>query len=386
MLCSGGFISVCSGALQVRGGGSLRMTAFVWAFETDNQHSCLCTSSCGRVGRCPSELWTDSVTWSRIWTSLEPLFPLAPAAARTPGKTGMVRTTNKQTNKKKRDGAWVNVVFVLMCNFLELSWLHPLCVYVSCRASRPESPLGFTPCRAASVSQWLSGCVTLQLKQMLFLFIYRENYGRCQKCSIQHLDSGNMYSWDGNCWFKLLSFPRDVLFLAAWSYFHTSVCAFAWKRTGCWENIAGREAWWGKPGGVLSGIATCKWFHLSHVSQRILLLLVHVCISCFGKMEMSFWLLFFPQRTRKVFSGSFHSDPVIPVLLVQLKVFFAYIWVSFPCRESTLFPANTTKCLCLFLSMLYILSLWHGAFNSVIICSFSRAVQGVDVWFAFEPN
>lgn len=31
-------------------------------------------------------------------------------------------------------------------------------------------PLGFTPCRAASVFQWLSGCVTLQLKQMLFFF------------------------------------------------------------------------------------------------------------------------------------------------------------------------------------------------------------------------
>lgn len=174
MLCRPGFIRVCSGALQVHwgwgGGGvvSLRMTGFVWAFESDNQHSCPCTSFCGRVGRCPSESWTDSVTWSRIWTSLEPLFPSAPAAARTPGKTGTVRPTRKKGRKKRE---------------MECEWMQCLCLCVTfwsfhdftlcaflCEVQGivpREPPLGFTPCRAASVFQWLSGCVTLQLKQML---------------------------------------------------------------------------------------------------------------------------------------------------------------------------------------------------------------------------
>lgn len=118
MLCSSGFIRVCSRALQVHWGGSLRMTGFVWAFEIDNQHLCLCTSFCGRAGRCPSELWTDSVTWSRTWTSLEPLFPSAPAAARTPGKTGTVRPTNKTKKKKKRE--------------IKCEWMQCLCFCVTC--------------------------------------------------------------------------------------------------------------------------------------------------------------------------------------------------------------------------------------------------------------
>lgn len=190
MLCSLGFIRVCSGALQVHWGWwwgvSLRMTGFVWAFETDNQHSCLCTSFCGRVGRCPSELWTDSVTWSRIWTSLEPLFPSAPAAAKTPGKTGTVRPTKK---KKKRDGVWVNAMFVLMCNFLELPWLHPLCVSVKCRASCPECllwaslPAGLLLCSSGCQGAWL--CSSNRC-------LYRENNGRCRKRSIQHWDSRNI--------------------------------------------------------------------------------------------------------------------------------------------------------------------------------------------------
>lgn len=92
----------CIEKVVVVGGGSLRMTGFVQVFETNNQRSCLCTNFCGRVGRCPSELWTDSVTWSRIWTSLEPLFPLAPAAARTPGKTGTVRPTKKKEREERR--------------------------------------------------------------------------------------------------------------------------------------------------------------------------------------------------------------------------------------------------------------------------------------------
>ena len=96
------------------------------------------------------------------------------------------------------------------------------------------------------------------------------NNGRCRKRSIQHLDSRNMYRRDGNRWLRRLSFPCDVLFLAARSCFHTSVCAFARKRTGYCENIAGREAWWGKPEGVLSGVVRIEWFHSSHVSAFVL--------------------------------------------------------------------------------------------------------------------
>lgn len=79
-----------------------------------------------------------------------------------------------------------------------------------------------------------------------------------------------------------LVFPCDVLFFFFSSLILFSVCSFAWKRTGCWEkkSIAGREAWWGKPGGVLSGIARCKWFHLSHVSLKILFWVVVVLSYC----------------------------------------------------------------------------------------------------------
>lgn len=70
-----------------------------------------------------------------------------------------------------------------------------------------------SPCWAASVLQCLWECVTLQLKQMLFL--YRENNDGCRKCCIQHLASGNAYSWDGNCWFRLLSFPCEAAFFSS---------------------------------------------------------------------------------------------------------------------------------------------------------------------------
>lgn len=268
MLCSSGFFRVCSGALQVHWGGSLRMTGFVWAFETDSQHSCLCMTFCERVGRCPSELWTDSVTWSRIWTSLEPLFPSAPAAARTPGKTGTVRPTKKKKKRREMECEWMQCLYlcVTFWSFHDFT----LCAFMWTAGHGAQS--------VSSGLHSLPGCFCVPLAVRMrdsaaqtdgVFCIYRENNGRWWKCSIQHLDSRNMYRRDGNCWFKLLSFPCDVLFLAAWSCFHTEVCAFAWKRTGYWENLAGREAWWGKPG-VLSGIARYKWFHLSHVSQKIL--------------------------------------------------------------------------------------------------------------------
>lgn len=57
------------------------------------------------------------------------------------------------------------------------------------------------------------------------------------------------------------------------------------------KNIAGREAWWGKPGGVLTGIARCKWFHLSHVSLKILfwVVVLSYCRCMFSFCALAKW-------------------------------------------------------------------------------------------------
>lgn len=130
-----------------------------------------------------------------------------------------------------------------------------------------------------------------------------------------------METADLSCWV----FPAMSIFLAAWACFHTSVFAFAWKRTGCWENIAGREAWWGKPGGVLSGIARCKWFHLSHVSQEMLFwVIVGACLHFIlwqsGNAVLS---AFLSSNEEGMFSfWSCYSSSACAVL----KVFFFFIF------------------------------------------------------------
>lgn len=74
---------------------SLWITDFVWVCKTSSCLSCLCMSICGRVVRPRTGWWTDSVIWSRTWTSLDwaLLFLSALPAVRTPGKTGMVSLT-----------------------------------------------------------------------------------------------------------------------------------------------------------------------------------------------------------------------------------------------------------------------------------------------------
>lgn len=105
------------------------------------------------------------------------------------------------------------------------------------------------------------------------------------------------------------------------------------------KNIAGREAWWGKPGAVLSGIARCKWFHLSHVSLKIWfwVVVLSYCCCMFALCTLAKWKCCFVcfsflrewGRFKREFSfWSCYSSSA-------RAVFFAYIWVSFPCQEIT---------------------------------------------------
>lgn len=106
-------------------------------------------------------------------------------------------------------------------------------------------------------------------------------------------ETAGTYRWDGNCWFKLLSFSLRCPFFSSSLilYSHISLCLCLEKDWLLGKNIAGREAWWGKPGGVLTGIARCKWFHLSHVSLKILfwVVVLSYCWCMFAFCALAKW-------------------------------------------------------------------------------------------------
>lgn len=151
------------------------------------------------------------------------------------------------------------------------------------------------------------------------LFLYWENNDECRKCCIQHLASGNAYSWDGNCWFRLLSFPCDAAFFSSpilLSHLSLCVCLETDWLLGkdLKERSMGRKA-----------RRSPQWnseMQMVPLTPRESGDFVIVA-ACLNIMEMLFYLLFCAEH--RGFRQRFHFEPVIPVLPLRFELFYFYL-------------------------------------------------------------
>lgn len=130
-------------------------------------------------------------------------FPFSPGSRKNSWKDWDGKTNKKKGVKKKRAGVWVNAMFVLMCNFLELPWLHPLCVFLWSAGHRAQ--------RVSSGLHSLPGCfcvpVAVRVRDSAAQAdAYTERIMADAENAAFSTETAGTYRWDGNCWFKLLSF------------------------------------------------------------------------------------------------------------------------------------------------------------------------------------